>query len=249
MNQLIQTLRYLFGSLWLVLSLFVTIGVVWWALAQAHFLYPVWHDHAGIAETIERHAPDNHFKSDFALTSADTRYQLFAGIVGAIHQQGEGLTQLTYQTPEQTVPLLRPVEIEHLKAVAAIVERGTDLWWWGLLAWALLTAMLLWQRWTPPPKQAWWLLLGLGVVGGLAWLTIGLEAVFYALNEALFPASHQWLFDYEESLMTTLMQAPDLFTWIGATWLGLTLVGFAMTAHAVKALENQLVDKHPPYMV
>ena len=62
----------------------------------------------------------------------------------------------------------------------------------------------------------------LAVVSMLAVIAIGTKKVFYTAHTLIFPAGHQWFFYYEESLMTMLMQAPDLFAAIAAEWLLLT---------------------------
>ena len=49
-------------------------------------------------------------------------------------------------------------------------------------------------------------------------VAVGPNDVFSALHEFVFPADHQWFFYYQDSLMTTLMKAPDIFFAIGAAW-------------------------------
>ena len=43
---------------------------------------------------------------------------------------------------------------------------------------------------------------------------IGPHKVFYQLHVWVFPVEHKWFFFYEESLMSTMMKAPDLFAYI-----------------------------------
>ena len=56
---------------------------------------------------------------------------------------------------------------------------------------------------------------------------------FYALHEWIFPDNHQWFFYYQESLMTVLMKAPDLF--------GAISVLIALLAIPIYLLLNRLV--------
>jgi len=42
----------------------------------------------------------------------------------------------------------------------------------------------------------------------------GFTDVFYYLHTLVFPDNHQWFFYYQESLMSSLMKAPDLFAGI-----------------------------------
>jgi hypothetical protein len=58
----------------------------------------------------------------------------------------------------------------------------------------------------------------------LVW-ALGAKKVFYQLHVWIFPEGHQWFFYYQESLMSTLMKAPDLFAGIGiAIFLGAILL-------------------------
>jgi hypothetical protein len=50
--------------------------------------------------------------------------------------------------------------------------------------------------------------------------------VFYKLHTWIFPADHQWFFYYQESLMTTLMKAPDIFGGIAAVWIVFASLSF-----------------------
>ena len=44
----------------------------------------------------------------------------------------------------------------------------------------------------------------------------GFTEVFYYLHTVVFPAEHQWFFYYKDSLMASLMKAPDIFAAIAA---------------------------------
>jgi hypothetical protein len=66
---------------------------------------------------------------------------------------------------------------------------------------------------------------------GVALLSLGIliagpVEVFYGIHRWVFPTGHQWFFFYEESLMSTLMKAPDLFGYIAIILLLLTLTIF-----------------------
>src|SRR5690625_5358126 len=63
----------------------------------------------------------------------------------------------------------------------------------------------------PPARK---LLIGFTIaIAALAALIllIGPVRVFYALHDYIFPDDNPWFFYYQDSLMTTLMKAPDLF--------------------------------------
>ncbi|BBP44847.1 hypothetical protein THMIRHAS_02200 [Thiosulfatimonas sediminis] len=203
-------------------------------MAKANFLYPVWHDYAGIGANIDEYAPKNRYRADFASTDANTRFTLFAGIVNAIHQQGHGLSALNYQSRYGTTPLLRNAEIVHLQDVAKLVDWLNRL----ILVVAGLWPMLTWQLHNALKKQAVqpaikpqtaWLNLAIGLgVSLILLLLIGAKAVFYQLHIWIFPENHQWFFYYQDSLMSTMMKAPDLFAWIAASILILALGLFSL---------------------
>ena len=52
-----------------------------------------------------------------------------------------------------------------------------------------------------------------GLAGSLSALLVivGPKKLFYAFHIWVFPVEHQWFFYWEQSLMSTLMKAPDLF--------------------------------------
>jgi hypothetical protein len=55
-------------------------------------------------------------------------------------------------------------------------------------------------------------------------LLLGPNKVFYRLHPLVFPPAHQWFFYYQDSLMSTMMQAPDLFGYIAVVWAALSMV-------------------------
>jgi hypothetical protein len=215
--------------IWVWLTLILSLYVSWILLANANFGYGIWHDYAGISENIEQYAPHNRFRHHFETTDAETRKILFAGIVTAIQQHGAGLHALSYQHPTKPIliPLLHQAEIVHLTDVANLIDFLKKLGWGLLLIWGALTTYLLMGRQPfPSPKMG---LINIGV--GLFIFTIpiaifGVEKLFYQLHIWIFPANHQWFFYYQDSLMSTMMKAPDLFAYIGLSLGGVALLIF-----------------------
>jgi len=62
----------------------------------------------------------------------------------------------------------------------------------------------------------------------------GAKAIFYQLHIMIFPTDHQWFFYYQDSLMSTLMKAPDLFAGIAMQILGLSVVIFIVVGLVFK---------------
>ena len=209
-------------------GLLVAFAASWLVLSQLNFSYGVWHDYAGIAGAIERYAPTNDYKKDFALTTKAQRERLFGEINSAIHNHGKGLAEITFKVdgqPEQT--LLREPEITHLQDVANLIDFGKSasifiacvwLFMWFYFAYSKKRVPKLWQ-------QAVAIGVVLGVIGTVT-ILVGPVNVFYWLHTVIFPDDHQWFFYYQESLMSTMMYAPILFGWIALEWVALALLMF-----------------------
>jgi hypothetical protein len=211
----------------------------WLALARVNFLYPLWHDLIGIDHTIETYAPRNQYRHGFQQTSKAERSRLFAAIVYAIHHQGTGLRTLVYHdtSGRPLNKLLREPEITHLQDVARLIDLLRPV---GLLASIATIALLVAIRWQRQPMPSLMsLLLGmvvpLGAAGTLV-LLIGPVNVFYWLHALIFPPGHEWFFYYQDSLMSTMMKAPELFGYIALMWIVLSLVVLTAFVTAAKIL-------------
>ena len=219
---------HLYWFVLLITTFIVSLGVSWALLASVNFAYPLLHDYTGINENIERHAPFNRIKRNFNQTVREERFQLFDGIVKSIQQQGEGLEELVYHTKSgQEIRLLTEAEVIHLRDVADLYEklmRGVLV---AIFIWLGLTVMLLRWRMKFPETSV---LTGYALLPPIIALIVfstGAEQVFYKLHTLVFPEGHQWFFYYEESLMSMMMKAPDMFAYIAIM---LVIVASVMTA-------------------
>lgn len=220
-----QHTRHLWA--WLLLCLLLLLQGIylsWLVLAPSDFLYSRWYRVMQIDRAILHYAPMNDYKQDFAKTDRHEHIRLFHEITRAIDgdkaERQARLSTLTYQDPQGKVidTLLRPPEIQHLLDVGELVD---DFKRASLLSFVVSTALLLilYRKRSVFPGLAQ---LGLrftamiGVVTALI-VVIGPVKVFYQLHIWLFPPQHQWFFYYQESLMTTFMQAPMLFGYIAIT--------------------------------
>jgi len=217
----------------LIFSTLLAFVGAWYIGVYVNFIYPIWYKILGIAQTIQTYAPKNIYKQQFSTTGTEQHFTLFGQIVEGISLQSEQvkgyLMTLTYGNEEQTVidTLLHSKEVQHLYDVSillhfvltiSIVLAITALIFFLFTRNKLRNSMVLRKR---DVYLALVLLLGL-LVGFL--VTFGFETVFYQLHRWVFPEEHQWFFYYEESLMTTMMKAPELFSYIGAFIFLLTLV-------------------------
>ena len=232
------TLIKLQTGLWIILSLWVALWLSWQVLAQVNFGYTLWYQVGGIQQNIEHYAPLNKYRPDFAKTSDEVRLELFSGIVDGIQNKGQGLNQLSYENDTGKIPLLRQPEIVHLQDVANLVSFLNTLGWGGLILWISLSVGLMAKNALfPSQKQAGLVIFGLVLALTLTLISFGAENVFYQLHIWIFPENHPWFFYYEDSLMSTMMKAPHLFAYIGASLLGLCIalfMGIIQVFQAVK---------------
>ncbi|KAG1682860.1 Peptide methionine sulfoxide reductase MsrB [Nymphon striatum] len=210
-------LRYCINS-----ASLVTLPVSWWLLSKVDFTYSYLHDHAGIAENIERYAPKNSYKNDFVNTTKEKRVELFSGIVDSIQNKGLGLEGLSYSDKNnKSIPLLTEAEVIHLQDVAVLLKKASLVAGVATLLWLIIVLMMRNRgQQLPPAKQVVATsLIVLMIIAGV--LSLGPEKVFNQLHIWAFPDNHQWFFYYEESLMSTMMKAPYLFAYIAALTVGL----------------------------
>jgi hypothetical protein len=217
-------------TLFVVLAYLVALFLAWQLLAKVDFLYPLWYDVLGIEQTIACYGPQNRYRDRFETTTKEERVRLFATIVSAIHRQGRGLETLVYHdTQGQAIAnLLTPPEIVHLQDVSRLVDNGLRLGWSATLTWLMLLILLRRQKLSMPPVRTLlsWSLVVVAAVTGLI-LLIGPVKIFYRLHTWIFPPGHSWFFYYQESLMTMLMKAPDLFAYIALSLAVVTLLVLA----------------------
>lgn len=190
----------------------------WHLLAQFDFAYPLAYDRLAIDQHIERFAPKNRYRPHFETTDQEQHLALFSEISKAIQSHGEGLSDITYVTDsERKIPLLRKAEVIHLQDVALLIDALYIAGLVGLMLIVIGCVIARYKQLPLPSIKA----ISLGVIGfvsaiGLPLLLIGPKKVFYWFHVLVFPPDHEWFFYYQDSLMTTLMKAPDLFGFIGA---------------------------------
>ncbi|WP_407276733.1 DUF1461 domain-containing protein [Halothiobacillus sp. DCM-1] len=236
---------------WLVPLLLLwpaALGLAWVLLSQVNFFYPLNYRLLDIGATINQYTPQNHFgKQSFVETDLAERERLFAAITTAINHHGQGLAELKYHNPSGQVlgDFLTPAEVQHLTDVARVVRVGEGISVAAFLLWLLWLGFVAWQHKPLPSLRhavvGTLVLLGFG---GLLVAIIGPIRVFDWFHRSVFPANHAWFFYYQDSLMTTFMQAPNLFGLIVLWWLllSITLVlglwwiaAYGLQRRAVKA--------------
>lgn len=205
--------------LFITAALLGALFLAWRLVASVDYLYPALYEPAGIGAHIDRFAPENRYRHRFGETDRDERQRLFAAIGRAIRDDGRGLEGLSYHDPDgkRLGSLLRPPEIVHLRDVARLVGGLEVAGVAALLVLALQIAVLRRRRRRLPPVRRMLLMTGAGfLLTVVAVLLIGAKRVFYSLHDLIFPAEHQWFFYYQDSLMSTMMKAPDFFAYVAA---------------------------------
>lgn len=216
------------NAIWYVAQiavLIVAFSMAWWMHYQADFFYRLWYEPIGIKENIDRFGPQNRFKRFFADTDKQERLRMFAAINHSVHAQGQGLADIRYTSYKgYSDTLLHDAEITHLQDVARLIG-----WLKAVAAVATAVTLLLiiwlwWRRQRLPTLRRTWFAFLVSICALVAMvLILGPTRVFYRFHTWLFPADHQWFFYYQDSLMSTLMKAPDLFGAIGVSLLAMAI--------------------------
>ena len=132
MGQILDRLRWpaLFVS-----AFFTALFIAWHALSAVDFLYPVWHKLLDIDKTVKVYGPQNRNRHGFEYTDAAEQARLFAAIVRAVENGGQGLENLRYRDANSRPidTLLTAPEIVHLKDVARLVS-GFQVFGWCCVA-------------------------------------------------------------------------------------------------------------------
>jgi hypothetical protein len=228
---------------------FVSLVLSWHALAKLDFLYPVWYSALAIEDHVSHYGARNRTgRHDFVLTGPAEHRRLFGAVVEGIHGRGTPLDQLVYRDRDGHVLgiFLRADEAGHLRDVAALVDKLL-IAGWSITAVTAILVLLHGRRGVCLPTFAR-AMLGYGTLLGLVGVVVGLvgpQQVFDRLHEWIFASGHPWFFYYEDSLMTTVMKAPDIFAAILSTWLVLHLVLFGLLLAGLRHLSSLRGFTHP----
>ena len=239
----IQLFRQLVWGLFALSLLTFSLGISWQVSKVNNFFYGVWYQVLDIHQVVDKSVPRNtQGKHDFPIDDIKLHQEKFADIVTAIHHHGVGLADITYINKQFKLrKLLTTSEVEHLQDVANLLDNINYFWLGNLFVFLALALFYCQQlkvlaiekgqlltvkssRVMPTTKQKALtvLILLLAVLVLLA--SVGFTKVFYYLHTVVFPLDHQWFFYYKDSLMATLMKAPDIFAAIALQLLSVALV-------------------------
>ncbi len=229
-------MKKLLWGVFLVLTFIITLPATWTLLSKADFFYPTLYDTIHIDAHISRYAPKNiNGYLGFEDTSKAERVALFHGIVKAINNHGVGLKKLFYTDKNnQLLPLLTLPEVIHLQDVANLLDKLKFFVVIFFLFWFFLVVFIKYKKVVFPSGKSLFASTIIIILLVSMLLFLGPERIFNQLHIWVFPDNHQWFFYYEESLMSTMMKAPDLFAYIAGIW---GLLSIMLTVALIKLLK------------
>ncbi|PWQ99368.1 DUF1461 domain-containing protein [Leucothrix arctica] len=220
-----------------VIAFCLALGASWLLLAQVDFAYDWLYSFMDIPKHIAKYAPEYAERADFVETNFAEHSRMFAEVVTAIHNQGGGLATLSYYSPDGQLlnTAFNNDEVIHLQDVAILIDRlllGLKVMlvvFVVLLAWLSITRQVL-----PSFKSLLaYVIIALLLITVVV-LLVGPYEIFSQLHIWVFPEEHKWKFYYEESVMSNLMKAPDLFAYIAVLLVVLAVPIFAVMMWLVK---------------
>jgi hypothetical protein len=231
-------ISYLIWPLIFVGQLLTTSLLAWHLLAQIDFAYPTGYKWLELNSHIAEFAPRNRHIHGFEFTQPQDHWSLFAQITHAVQNHGEGLEEIHFTLPNDTkIPLMHNAEIIHLQDVSNLIHQFYLAGIAGFFIWIISLAIAYQQKLSFPSLRN----IVLGFCGGIfvissIVLSLGATKVFYWLHTKVFPEGHQWFFYYEDSLMTTLMKAPDIFAFIATLLLVLLMIIWGLSTFGMARL-------------
>ncbi len=227
-------------------QLLATSLLAWHLIAQINFAYPTGYKLLDLDKHIAEFAPLNRHIHGFEFTKPVDHWKLFAQITDAVQHDGKGLAEISFNLPNNIPqPLMHSAEITHLQDVSHLINKFYIAGCVGAIIWIIFFAIAYCQKLVFPSSRN----IVLGFCGGIFILTsivlaIGATKVFYWFHTKVFPEGHQWFFYYEDSLMTTLMKAPDIFAFIASLLLIALIVIWGLSTFAMaRVLRNNVSTK------
>lgn len=226
----------------LMLGFVLSVYLAWMANAQFGYGYDWLYEVYDTEQHIARFAPQNRYRNDFEFTQVSEHKAIFQHIVDSVHDDGQGLDLILYSAKGKTYPVLHDAEIVHLQDVAILINKIHYL---AIICFFMLFFLVGWHRFArkrggeqASKKGLILTLITLVLITVCLFLAIGAKAIFYKLHVWIFPQDHQWFFYYQDSLMSTLMKAPDLFAGIAIQILIFALIIFAAVLVGIKKVRG-----------
>ena len=229
MSRLLTDFR---AFLLLLSGLLLSLYIGWMANAHVEYGYSWLYKVLDIEEHIAEFGPQNRYRSGFELVGSTGHIEAFSEIVKSVHNCGLGLSDIKYEANNQELSLLHEAEILHLQDVANLIDSIHQLA--GLVFLFFVIVLLIEFKWpfktlqVVRKKSVAAIFSALIAISMLIVLVVGPQKVFYQMHIWIFPDNHQWFFYYQDSLMSTMMKAPDLFAGIALQIIALSTLVFAV---------------------
>jgi hypothetical protein len=216
------------SSILAIAVFFICLVLSWHFLSKANFFFDTLYDMHQIESHIAEFAPQNRQnRINFELTSKNERIRIVGKILRTVNSKGVGLETIKYFNTDG-VPVnlfLTLAEVEHLKDVSVLVHLMNSIAFILMIIFIIIFS-LAWRYKTTTPSL---LMLTCSMVGFVIITTgciifIGPQIVFNELHEWVFADKSEWHFYYQDSLMTTLLKAPDTFATIAILMTAIALI-------------------------
>jgi hypothetical protein len=216
------------SSILAIAVFFICLVLSWHFLSKANFFFDTLYDMHQIESHIAEFAPQNRQnRINFELTSKNERIRIVGKILRTVNSKGVGLETIKYFNTDG-VPVnlfLTLAEVEHLKDVSVLVHLMNSIAFILMIIFIIIIS-LAWRYKTTTPSL---LMLTCSMVGFVIITTgciifIGPQIVFNELHEWVFADKSEWHFYYQDSLMTTLLKAPDTFATIAILMTAIALI-------------------------
>ena len=135
---------------------------------------------------------------------------------------------------------MHKAEVIHLQDVANLIEWLNRFLFFSFILWLMILLYQFKKPFDYTTKQAFSAIVIGSVLLSLPIFVFGAEKVFYQFHIWVFPDDHQWFFYYQDSLMATMMKAPDIFAYIALSLVFFTLVIYILISKILKTLQNRL---------
>ena len=187
----------------------------WHILSKTNFFFNILYDVHQVESHINEFAPQNRQnRIDFELTSKDERVRIIGEILLAVNAKGVGLEGIQYFNRNGVAVnlFLTQAEVAHLEDVSDLVQLMNSVAL--ILVLILIFIFFLASKYKKTSPNL--LMLVCGMISFIVVTTgiiifIGPLVVFNKLHEWIFAEKSQWQFYYQDSLMTSLLKAPETF--------------------------------------
>ncbi len=211
----------------LTIAIFICAFYISWTLSSMNnFYYNQLYDRIEIGKHIKKYSirNTNTDRRKFFFTDKNIHKQIFGEIVTAVNNNGKNLENINFKIKKQQIKFLTKSEISHLKDVAKLVN-SMKYFVFIILILTILIIVLMKNRKVKylGMLKNYIIFISFFSLIGILYYFSGFKKIFNLFHEICFK-NGQWFFYYEDSLMTTLMKAPDIFFYISVILLILTII-------------------------